>query len=74
MMLNLTQWHLLYKQFMAWSCNGSSVAPLSVYMNNPIFHEITDEDDYFGLRSDKRIYLNLRVTSGYAKEQQQKIN
>ena len=24
---NLTQTHLLYKQFVAWNCNGSSVAP-----------------------------------------------
>ena len=26
---NLTQKHLLYKQFVAWHCNGSSVAPLT---------------------------------------------
>ena len=34
---NLTQKHLLYKQFVAWSCNGSSVALLTDYMNNPMF-------------------------------------
>ena len=34
---NLTQRHLLYKQFVAWNCNCSSVAPLTEYMNNPIF-------------------------------------
>ena len=33
---NLTQKHLLYKQFVAWSCNGSSVAPLTDYINNSI--------------------------------------
>ena len=33
---NLTQKYLLYKQFVAWSCNGSSVAPLSDYTNNSI--------------------------------------
>ena len=27
---NLTQKHLLYKQFVAWHCNGSSVAPLII--------------------------------------------
>ena len=27
---NLTQKHLLYKQFVAWHCNGSSVAPLKI--------------------------------------------
>ena len=39
---NLTQQHLLYKQFLAWSCNGSSVAPVSDYINNPIFQELPD--------------------------------
>ena len=29
---NLTQKHLLYKQFVAWNCNGSSVVPLTNYM------------------------------------------
>ena len=41
---NLTQRYLLYKQFVAWNCNGSSVAPLSDYMDNPIFQELPDED------------------------------
>ena len=40
---NLTQRHLLYKQFVAWNCNGSSVAPLTEYMNNPIFQELPDK-------------------------------
>ena len=30
---NLTQQHLLYKQFIAWSCNGSSVALVSDYVD-----------------------------------------
>ena len=34
---NLTQKHLLYKQFLAWSCNGSNVAPIRDYTDNPIF-------------------------------------
>ena len=41
---NLTQRYLLYKQFVAWNCKGSSVAPLSDYMDNPIFQELPDED------------------------------
>ena len=64
----MTQRHLLYKQFVAWNCNGSSVAPLSDYMNNPIFQQFVKEDQYFDVRSDKRIYLDLRATSGYVKE------
>ena len=65
---NLTQRHLLYKQFFAWNCNGSSVAPLTDYMDNPIFRELPDEDEYFSLKSDERMYLDLRATSGYVKE------
>ena len=65
---NLTQKHLLFKQFVAWNCNGSSVALLTDYMDNPIFRELPDEEEYFGLKSDERIYLDLRATSGNAKE------
>ena len=44
---NLTHKHLLCKQFLAWSCNGSSVAPLTDYMNNLIYQELIFEDDCF---------------------------
>ena len=64
---NLTQKHLLYEQFVAWHCNGSSVAPLTDYMDNPIYRELPDEE-YFGLKSDERVYLDLRASSGYVKE------
>ena len=50
---------------MAWSCGGSSLAPLSDYMNNPIFQELVSEDDYFGVKSDERMYLDFRASSGY---------
>ena len=65
---NLTQRHLLYKQFAAWNCNGSSIAPLSEYMDNLIFQELPDENTYFSAKSDKRIYLDLRASSGYVRE------
>ena len=39
---NLTQKHLLCKQFVAWSCNGT--APLSDYINNPVYQGLIDED------------------------------
>ena len=54
---NLTQRHLLYKQFFVWNCNGLSVAPLTEYMKNPIFQELPVEDTYFSAKSDKRVYL-----------------
>ena len=65
---NLTQRHLLYKQFVAWNSNSSIVAPLTDYMNNPIFQELPDKDKYFGVTNDDRIYLDLRASSGYVKE------
>ena len=65
---NLTQKHLLCKQFVAWNCNGSSVALLTDYMDNPIFKELPYEEEYFSLKSDERMYLDLRATSGYVKE------
>lgn len=55
---NLTQRHLLYKQFVACNCNGSSLAPLTEYINNPIFQELPDEDKYFSLTNDARVYLD----------------
>ena len=61
---NLTQKHLLYKQFLAWNCNGSSVAPISDYMDNPIFQELPDEETTL-------VYLDLRASSGYVKEAEQ---
>ena len=64
----MTQKHLLYKQFVAWNCSGSSVAPLTDYMDNPIFRELPDEEEYFSLKSDEKIYLDLRATSGYVRE------
>ena len=66
--VNLTQKHLVYKKFLAWSCNGSSVAPISDYIDNPIFQELPDEETYFSLKSDEKVYLDVRATSGYVRE------
>ena len=65
---NLTQKHLLYKQLLAWRCGGLSVAPLNDYMNNPIFHKLVSEDQYFSVTIDERMYLDLRASSGYVNE------
>ena len=65
---NLTQKHLLCKQFVTWSCNGSSVAPLTDYVNNEIYQDLIEEDDYFDVRSNERLYFDLRASSGYVKE------
>ena len=65
---NLTQRHLLYKQFVAWSCDELSVAPLSDYMDNLVFQELISEDNHVGVKSDERVYLDLRASSDYMKE------
>ena len=59
---------MLYKQFVAWNCNGSSVAPLTEYMDNPIFQELLDEESYYSLKSNEKVYLDLRASSGYIRE------
>ena len=66
----MTQGHLLWKQFVAWHFNGSSVAPIVDYINNPIFQELPDKDEYYSEKSNERIYLDLRATSGYVKEEE----
>ena len=59
---------MLYKQFVPWSFNGSSVVSLTDCINNPIYQELIDEHHYLEIGSDERIYLDLRASSGYAKE------
>ena len=65
---NLKQKHLLYKQIVAWACDSCSMAPLTDYINNPIYRELIGEDQYDGNTSNKRLYLDLRARSGYTNE------
>ena len=37
-------------------------------MDNPIFRKLPDTEEYFSLKSDERMCLDLRATSGYVKE------
>ena len=48
----------LFKQFVSWSCNGYSIAPLTDYANNLIYQELPTESEYFS-SSDERLYLDL---------------
>ena len=64
---NTMQKHLLFKQFVTWSCNGCSIAPLIDYINNPIYQELPTESEYFS-SSDERVYLDLRASYGFTKE------
>ena len=37
-------------------------------MDNPIFRELPDEEEYFSVKSNGKVYLDLRANSGYVKE------
>ena len=65
---NLTEKHLLYKQFVVWHCNCSSVAPMIDYTDNPIYRKLLNEEGYCSIKNDERVYLDLRASSGYVKE------
>ena len=52
---NDTQKHLLWKQRVAWHCNSYTTAPISNYVNNPVFQELLLEPDYFSTKSDEKI-------------------
>lgn len=38
-----THKHLLYKQFAEQNCKGCSIAPITHYIDNPIFQELSTE-------------------------------
>ena len=59
---------MLYKQFVAWSCNGCSSAALTGYINNPVHQELINKYDYNSVRRSERGYLDLRATAGYTPE------
>ena len=65
---NATQKHLLYKQFVAWSCDGCSTAPLTDYVHNLVYQELIEETDYFGNKSHERAYFDLRASAGYTNQ------
>lgn len=67
-MPNDTQKHMLWKQFVAWNCNGYSAVLISDYINNPTFQELPVEKDYFGNDSDERVYIEFRDSLGYTNE------
>ena len=56
---NLTQIHLLYKQFVAWACNGRSTASLTNYINNPVYQELTDKGEHKSSKTNERACLRI---------------
>ena len=55
--------HPLYPIFVAYNCNGCSAALLTQYRNNEIYQELKSEEEYFGDKSDKKIYIEAKATS-----------
>ena len=49
--------HWLYEMFVAYYCDGCSMALLTQYENNEIKQELTKEKDYFSSKSDERLYI-----------------
>ena len=37
-------------------------------MHNPVYQEPISENDYFDVKNDDRLYLDLRASSGYVQE------
>ena len=62
---NDTQKHLLWKQYVALHYNGYTAAPVSDYINNPVFQELLLESDYFRAKSDEKSYIDLWDSFGY---------
>ena len=65
--------HLIYKMFVAHSCDVCSSAPLTQYKNNDIYRELIEKDKYFSDESDERVYIDMRRSKAYTDELE-KIN
>ena len=59
---------MLYKMFVTYNCNVCSTAPLTQYKNNPIYQDITPEEEYRDNSRDDRIYIDMRRSQGYTAE------
>lgn len=59
--------NVLYKLFVACSCNGCSIAALRDYANNLIYQELPTESEYF-TNADKKVYISLIDSIGSTDE------
>ena len=59
--------HITYCAFIAWICNGSSIALLSRYAHNSIYQEAPRKNKYF-TPSVERLYNDLRRSKGHTGE------
>ena len=60
--------HTLYKMLPSYFCKGYSSVPLTQYINNPIYQDMTPEEDWGADRRDDCLYIDLRRSKGYTDE------
>ena len=60
--------HILYKMLPSYFCEGYSLAPLEQYINNPIYQDMTPEQEWATDTRDDRLYIDLRRSKGYTDE------
>ena len=60
--------NILYKMLVACKCDGCSSAPLTQYKNNPIFQDMTEEDEFTTNEKDDRIVIDMRRSKRYTDE------
>ena len=60
----------LYQMFVTYYCEGCSAATITQCKNNEIKLELKKEKNYFGDKSDKRLYIDIdmRRSKGYTDE------
>ena len=63
----------LYSILAAFTCEGCSSALLTQYINNPIFQELTEEDEFTDQERDDRFYIDMRRSKGYTDELEKKL-
>ena len=63
----------LYCMLAAFTCGGCSSAPLTQYINNPIYQVLTEQDEYTDTERDDPIYIDMQRSKGYTDELE-KIN
>ena len=51
--------YLLYCQFVAWYCTGSSIASLMDYGNNEVYQELPCLEEFF-TNSNEKLFIDLR--------------
>ena len=58
----------IYATLPSFVCGGYNSAPLTQYINNPIYQEMTPEDEFATNTRDDRLYIDLRRSKGYTDE------